>query len=98
MGTIGDVVGSAMVGIFGGYFGTILSLGFFESAWGVKGFGVWVFTDALSRLSSPLIIAAILGGIIGGAATQKWWGSFGGGFVLTIVAFYYFTFFLPQAF
>jgi hypothetical protein len=98
VGRLGDLVGSAFLGVIGGYLGTVLSLGFFESAWGVKNFGVWVLAEALDRLSSPLIVAAVFGGILVGAATQKWWGALGGGFFLTIVGFYYMTFFLPQVF
>ena len=98
MGSMGDFVGSALVGVIGGYFGTILSWGFFESTWGVQTFGSWVLTEALDRLSSPLIIASLVGGILGGAATNKWWGAFGGGLFLTIVGFYYLTFFLPDMF
>ncbi len=98
MGRLGDLVGNTLLGAIGGYLGTILSLAFFEEAWGVQSFGIWVLTEALDRISSLLIVVAIVGGVFGGAATQKWWGAFGGGFFLTILGFYYFTFFLPQMF
>jgi hypothetical protein len=95
---MGMLIGNAVIGIFGGYFGLGFSWGFYQYTWGGRGLGSWVFTEPLSLLSDTIIIAPILGGILGGAVTDKWWGAFGGGFFLSILGFYFFTFGLNAGF
>ena len=71
MNKLNKIIGYAVWGVVGGYFGLVL----FAIILG----GSLEFDDFIFLIKYPIILIPIIGGVIGGGITKKWWGATIGG-------------------